>query len=805
MPRARPATRGDPATRGEPASLASGGMTHDDTAPGVPPGDAPGAGRGNVTDDATANATAGATTAAPRGSEPIPYEEIARRPLPGMAHPVQWSFSPDGSVLTYLHDPEGGLSRRLYALGLPSPATDGDPPGPAAEVALEAGVLTDNALSLEQQLRRERARELGLGVTSCSWAAEADALLVPLPDGLRVVRGLQPGGGPLEVSLVLPSDPSAWPGAGEAVAPELSPDGRRVAFVRDGDLHVLELETGEVRRLTATAGEALSNGLAEYVAQEEMDRAEGFWWSHDSARLAFTEVDERHMPAYRIVHQGADDTGPRAEEEHRYPFSGRANAKIRLGVVPAAGGGVVFMDLGEEDQYLARVRWLRDGRLLAELESRDQTRLDVVSLDPATGERSLIHSERCEPYLNLHDDFRELAEGEWLWSSEGTGFRHLEVRGPGGELRRVLTEGEWQVDRVEAVDEEQGLVFFTGTADGPTECHLYSVPLAGGEPPRRLTPEAGTHQVKVAPGGRMFLDRYASLASPPSIRVRSLGDGSVVAVVHDAPDERVERLGLDPPELIELEADDGAVLYGLWYAPAQHAPVRKGDASRHPLVVQVYGGPHVQLATNDWRATVEMRSQALRRFGIGVLVVDNRGSARRGLRHETAIHRRMGTLEVADQVAGVRWATEQRGADPERVGVYGWSYGGYMTLRLLALAPETFRAGVAGAPVTDWDGYDTHYTERYMGTPASNRDGYRSSSVLPLAGSIRGALMLVHGLIDENVHFRHTARLLDRLVGTRTRHELLCFPSERHMPRREEDRAFMEEQVIDFLRRELVR
>ena len=215
--------------------------------------------------------------------------------------------------------------------------------------------------------------------------------------------------------------------------------------------------------------------------------------------------------------------------------------------------------------------------------------------------------------------------------------------------------------------------------------------------------------------------------------------------------------------------------------------------------MQVYGGPHVQLAVNDWAPTVSMRAQALRRLGFAVLVVDNRGSARRGLRFESAVHLQMGEVEVQDQVAAVRWAVAAGLADPDRVGVYGWSYGGYMALRCLGRAPDVFRAGVAGAPVTDWDGYDTHYTERYMGTPQSNPEGYRAASVFGCVPAIRGDLLLVHGLIDENVHFRHTARLIDRLVTARKPYRLLCFPSERHLPRRHEDRAYMEEQVVGFL------
>ena len=282
------------------------------------------------------------------------------------------------------------------------------------------------------------------------------------------------------------------------------------------------------------------------------------------------------------------------------------------------------------------------------------------------------------------------------------------------------------------------------------------------------------------------------MESPPQIHVRALDTGDVIHTLHEEADPRVKALGLTPPELTSFQTADGTTLYAAVYAPAS------ADAPS-PVVVSVYGGPHAQRVTNSWGMTVDLRAQHLRQKGFTVLVVDNRGSANRGLAFEGAIKHDMGNLEVQDQVAGVQWLAKRDNVDTAKVGIYGWSYGGYMSAMALARAPETFHVAVAGAPVTHWDGYDTHYTERYMGTPATNPKGYEESAVMHHLEGMKGHLMLVHGLIDENVHFRHTARLINALVGARKHYELLMFPDERHMPRALADRVYLEEKVYSFL------
>jgi dipeptidyl-peptidase 4 len=715
----------------------------------------------------------------------IPLEDVAAYPLPGMTHPVSLSFSPDDRLITFLYSEAGSLVRQLYQF---DPRTGKRSLGAFTP---GEGVSEDN-LSPEERLRRERQRTLALGVTSYQWADQADRLLLPLPDGLYLQEG---AGAPLR--KLVGSE------AGAVIDPQFSPDGNWVAYVQQDELNVVAVEGGLPMQITSGARECgWTHGLAEYIAQEEMGRSHGFWWSPDGEYLAFEQVDETHIPVYRILHQGKRITGEGAQEDHRYPFAGRANARLRLGVVSRKGGEVVWLDLGkEEDIYLARVDWFSDGSLAVQVENRSQTRLDLLRYDIHTGKGNLLLCETSEVWVNLHDHFKALKKGEYagcfIWASERTGFCHLYLYDAGGKLVRALTGGDWLVDALCGVDEENGMVYFTGTKDSPLECHLYTVSLAG-EEIRRITQETGNHAVVLDHGFQHFIDTHDSLGQPPSVCLRSLRDGSLICTIFDPSDPRLERLQLEPPELVTLTSQDGETLYGAVYKP----PAEFGPGP-HPGLVYVYGGPHAQMVKHSWAMTVSMRAQSMRRLGFLVFVLDNRGGARRGLAFEAGIKNNMGDLEVRDQVDGVRWLVQQGLVDPQRVGVYGWSYGGYMALMCLARAPETFKAAVAGAPVTAWDGYDTHYTERYMGTPQANPEGYLRSSVMAHVSNLSGRLMLVHGLIDENVHFRHTARLLNALIEARKTYDLLLFPDERHSPRRLADRVFMEERIRDFFLRAL--
>ncbi len=706
---------------------------------------------------------------------PLTIEDIATYPLPGTAVPGNLQFSPDDRLITYLFSGEGSLARQLYALDPKTGETRQlvTPPG---------GGDSEENLTLEEKLRRERMRQRETGITQYAWGKDG-RILIPLLGGIYVQNG--PGA---ELTQIVAK------GDHPALDARFSPDGKWIAYVQNAEIYIVGSEGGQPRQISSGArGTGKTNGLAEYIAQEEMGRRHGYWWSPDSKRIAFAEVDETHIPVYRIVHQGQEAVGDGAQEDHRYPFAGKANAKVRLGVISLENSAPIWMDLGDNDDiYLARVKWLPSGRLTAQIENREQSRLDLIAYDPTTGQGNTLLTETSAVWINLHTMFRPLKDGRFIWASERTGFMHLYLVDGDGELVRPLTSGEWQVDSLDGVDEKNERLYFSATRDSPLERHLYVVGFDGGTP-RRRTRKAGTHTVTLDHTFTRFIDQHNSLTQPPIITLCSLSDGSTLRPIFTPNDPRLETLALPTPEIVTLASRDGVELFGTIY----HPPNSFGNGP-FPTIVCVYGGPHAQLVVNSWRDTINMRAQYLAQQGYLVLMLDNRGSARRGLEFEGWIRRQMGIIEVQDQVDGVGWLVEKGLADPERVGIYGWSYGGYMAAMCLAQEPETFKVAVAGAPVTHYDGYDTHYTERYLSTPQANPDGYAQGSVMAYVDNLQGKLLLVHGLIDENVHFRHTARLINALIRARKPYDLLLFPNERHSPRSLADRIYMEERVRDY-------
>ena len=691
---------------------------------------------------------------------PLTLASLGQLPQPGTDIPASIAFSPDGAALTYLQSTDGSLVRSLWWHDLASG-------GRRVILGPQPGTEHETALAHEEHLRRERTRTSELGVTEFAWATHAAQPTLLVPVGGQVFAGI--GRAAIEPAPVL--------GVDGASAAALAPDGRHVAFVRDGEIWVAEIEGGSPpRRLTHDAEPGVFNGLAEFVAAEELDRHDGMWWSRDGRHLAVAHVDERHLPTFTIAHLGADAP---AHEEHRYPFAGGPNAHVTLRIVAIDGGVPVNVDLGAgEDDYLARVVAEAAGSWLVAVLPRAQRTLRWLRVQP-DGRATELWSEQSEPWLNVDSHTRALDDGTILRSTERTGYRHLEMRAPAGDLLRQLTSGEWVVTDVVHVDEERDEVLFIGTADGPTQRHLYAVSLDEPEPehmPRRLTAAGGWHMAVASRGGSRWVDTWSSLEHAPSVTVHDRDGGESVTVQASA--GNAADFGRQPPELRSVTAaDDITRLDAALYRPAQ--PV----ATPPPCVVWVYGGPHAQYVKDAWEMTVYPLRQYLAQSGVAVLVVDNRGSNFRGLAFEAPLAGHLGGVEIADQCAAVAQLADDGSIDGSRVAITGGSYGGFMTLMSVIRRPDVFRCGVAIAPVTDQLGYDTGYIERYLGHPADDPDAYARSSVLPHADALNGSVLVIHGAIDENVHLRHSIRLAAAVQASGRDLELVVLPEDRHRVR----------------------
>jgi dipeptidyl-peptidase 4 len=551
--------------------------------------------------------------------------------------------------------------------------------------------------------------------------------------------------------------------------PKLSPDGHFVSFRRDHDLYSLEIESKKLMRLTGDGGPTLWNGELDWVYPEELDLSTAHWWSPDSSQIAYLQFDVSR----ESIFPHADLLSWRAlPEPERFPQPGTPNAEVRLGVVAAGGGVTHWMDIGDaRDHLLARVYWSPDSRAVAyERLNRVQNQLDLGLADAHTGAARVLVTEQDPHWINVNDDFRFLNKGkQFLWGSERDGYLHLYLYSTDEKQVTQLTSHEWEVTDVTGVNEETGEVFFVSTEESPVERQLYSVHMDGKDKPQRLSRGAGTHSISMSPTTAYYMDTASSLSTPPH-RTLHQSDGSQIAVYQESVLPDVEIL---PTEIVKLKASDGVPLFARMIKPVGFSPDKK-----YPVIVMIYGGPGVQTVHDAWSGADF--DQVLAQRGYLIWQLDNRGSSGRGHAWESKIYHETGAQELKDQLDGIHYLETLGFADMTRVGLSGWSYGGYMTLYSLANAPSVFRAGIAGAPVTEWRNYDTIYTERYMGLPEENPEGYKRSSPQTNAGDISARLLIVHNLEDDNVHFQNTVQMANALEKAGKQFQMLVYPQKSH-------------------------
>jgi dipeptidyl-peptidase-4 len=712
---------------------------------------------------------------APAHAERLTLERIFASPSLSGPTPRMLRLSPDGRLATLLRNRPD--DRERYDLWAVDTTT-----GEARMLVDSARVGTGAALSEEEMMRRERARLSGVrGIVSYAWAPDGRSILVPL-DGDLYLAGLD--GSVRRITATEETELDA----------QVSRTGRYISFVRNQNLYVVATDGGGERALTSDGGGTVTWGSAEFVAQEEMDRRTGHWWSPDDRFVAVARVDEARVNVVTRTAIGADST---RVYQQRYPAAGTPNALVELYVMRPDGSGRVKVDLGDNDDiYLARVNWSADGRtLLVQRESRDQKRLDLLAVDPETGRSTVLFSETSDTWINLHDNLRPLRDGSLLWTSERSGFSHI-YRFRDGRWTQ-LTRGNWAVKEIVGVDQAHGRIFFTGNMDSPIEQHLYAIDMNRPGAPRRLTEAGWWNNVEMDANATRALVTRSNPGQPPQVYLADAGgrrlawiEENRVAGDHPYAPYLAEHV---VPRFGTIRAEDGAELQYKLLSPPRE------PGRRYPVFVQVYGGPGAgRQVTRGWVSPLQ---EYLVQQGWVVFSIDNRGTPDRGKAFEDAIYHAMGRVEVRDQLAGLDWLRRQDFVDPDRIAVFGWSYGGYMTLRLLEGAPGAFRAGVAVAPVTRWELYDTHYTERYLGNPAVDRAPYEASDVAPRADRIADPLLLIHGMADDNVVFENSTVLIAALQARSFPFELMVYPGATHAIAGEARQLHLYRTMLEFLDR----
>jgi dipeptidyl-peptidase-4 len=628
-------------------------------------------------------------------------------------------------------------------------------------------------LSEAERARRERERTADFhGIVEYDWAPDSHQVLFTLNGNLYLY------------DLDAPADTGLRQlthGSHPVLDAQVSPKGGYVSFVRDQNLWVIDLRSAQERQLTTDGTGPIHNAEAEFIAQEEMGQTSGYWWAPDDSAIAYKRFDESTVPIARrfeIYAERVDVT------EQRYPGAGQPNVTVRLGVVAPTGGTTRWVDLGSNpDIYLVRADWTQDGRQFAyQRLSRDQKHLDLVLVTAATLQQKALLTETSNAWVNLSKDLHFLKhEPLFVWSSERSGSKHLYLIGLDGKVRHALTQGSWQIDQLLAVDERKALVYLASNKDANIDSQIYTVRLDGSDAahPHRISHGDGWHEAQFASDAdrvSLYVDTFADSNTPPQVSINA-PDGHRLAWIEENPldsnhpywpyhEQHVV------PEYGHIQAEDGQELEYMLMKPPGFDPSR-----RYPVFLNVYGGPTVQNVRHQWPALFD---EYMAQHGFIVFTLDNRGSSRRSRAFQDPIYRRLGEVEVRDQLTGARWLQSQPWVDAKHIGVFGWSYGGYMTLMLLGKGSDVLAAGAAVAPVTDWSLYDTCYTERYLSTPKDNPQGYTKSSVFSVLDGLKSPLFLAHGMADDNVLFVNSTRLMSELQRREIQFQLMTYPGAKH-------------------------
>lgn len=702
---------------------------------------------------------------------------------PALSGPVAKgvSLSPDGELVAFLRSREDDVDvQDLWA----APTGEGEP-----FKLIDARALVPDAgeLSEAEKARRERMRISARGVVEYSWDEQGRYILAPLEGDVFLAE--REGGAVRRLTET----------EADEIDAKVSPDGNFVSWVRDQDLVVYDLASGRETGITTDGDGLITWATAEFIAQEEMDRDTGYWWSPDERYIALQRTDESPVdviPRLDITGGGATVV------EQRYPRAGRPNAVVELYVHDRESGRRTKVDLGENaDIYLARVNWSADGRTLyVQRQSRDQKTLDLLSVDPATGASRVILTQRSDAWVPLSHDFKALESGDFIWSSQESGWKHLYLYDRDGRLIRPITRGDYAVKSLNGVNQQTGEVFFTASMrDGrelPIEQQLFRASLTDTVEPVAVTPAGGWWSASMNKTGTAYVGNYSDPATPPQSGLYR-ADGTFIRWIEE------NRLDADhpyypyasrrqTPRFGTLESHGETLVWQMTTPPGFD------PSKQYPVVMQVYGGPSGGGVRQAWQP---ITNQLLTEAGYIVFRLDNRGEGDRSAAFKEALYLKMGQPEIEDQVLGANYLRTLPFVDDDRIAMMGWSYGGFMTLMALTEPEMGLAAGLAGAPPTEWSLYDTHYTERFMSTPEANAEGYAASDVIPRLPNMTGRLLLLHGMADDNVIFENTTRVINALQENSQPFEMMLYPGQRHGVRGNPRQLQQWRTYLDFLDR----
>jgi dipeptidyl-peptidase-4 len=682
---------------------------------------------------------------------------------------VEWS--PDGTRVSYVLRDDSGEHGQLYYVDV----TSGKPAVLVASEKLTTLAPPENTGGKQSKDDRERDWRSRYSVAGYHWAPDSKHILFD-SKGQLWYYSLESGTG---IQVTVAPEPSS--------DPKFAPDGKRISYIRKHNLYARPVggESREIQ-LTSTSeddGDNILNGEVDWVYEEELAVRSNYFWSPDGKHIVYLQMNESQVPDYPITDFIPDHP---TVDRQKYPYAGDPNPEVRVGVVDSSSGKNRWINipglngkLNKNDYYIPRFGWVNKETLYVEVLNRDQNQVDLYFVDLPSGHSQLMLSEKDDAWIMVNDTFRVFKPGDkFLWESWRDGHTHLYLYGfskgsplsAPATLEHQLTSGNFEVTDVEGVDEASGTVFYISTEGDDRQRNLYSIKLDGSGK-QRISREDGTHRASFSDDGKYYVDTYSALMTPPRMSICS-ASGTCNAFWSS---RTVDQYALLKPQFVDFTADDGTVLHGELLLPRGASAEQKA-----PVLMNPYGGPEAQTVQDHWGAAGFLFDQILARDGIAILRVDNRGMGFRGKKFATALRHEFGKVELNDQLTALDQALNKfPQLDGNRLGWWGWSYGGFMTSYALTHS-RRFKAGVAVAPVTDWHDYDSIYTERYMGLPKENQDGYRSGSVQLAAANLSGHLLIVHGTSDDNVHMQNTMQLAQNLINSGKQFELLLFPRKTH-------------------------